>query len=208
MLDLLSPLTLAGVLWTLFVLYMLYLPGGRSLSSRPALLLLTGPLMLASVWYVSAEVDVIRTLAGGVTPLDVHYNYGQQHIVALAEALGEAGRPEYARFQLGADTLAPPAFAGFILNVNRSTVRLPRMRLLITVMISVYFFSVLLANTLMPVVMLSFPDNTGFVGLLYSVVPVLDLMKYSVHGLAWLTILGCWLWQGTQFLRRRWLIGR
>lgn len=158
--------------------------------------------MAGAVLFVSAEVDVIRRLAGGMDPLDVHYNYALQHIVALAEALGEVGRLEYARFQLGADTLAPPAFAGFILNVTRSTVRLPRLRTLLIVMISIYFFSVLFANSLMPLVMASYPSSDGIIGVLYRIVPVLDLAKYSVHGLAWVVIFGCWLWQAIRWSQR------
>ena len=189
---LISPLTGVGFLWSAAVFYLLYFQRGVALSSRPALLLVTGPLVVLTVIYVAGEVDAIRVLAGGIDPLDVHYGYRSPHIVELAEALGETGRWEYARFQLGADTLAPPAIAGFVLNVARTTVGFARVRTALVAMVSVYFLSVLLANSLMPLVMLSYPEREGLVGLLYGVVPVLDWMKYSVHGLAWLVILLSW----------------
>lgn len=199
--SLVSPLSVIGWAWSLGVIYLLYTQRGVQLSSRWQLLLLTGPLMVASVLFVASEVDVIRQLAGGVDPLDVHYGYGAADIETLALALGAEGRLQYAIFQLGADTLAPPAFAGFILNVTRASVAYAGVRSILTWLISVYFFSVLLANTLMPLVMLQFPDAGGFVGSLYSVVPVLDWLKYSSHGLGWLLIFGSWLAMGVKRLR-------
>lgn len=198
---LLSPLTIVGLLWSLAVIWMLYFEKGRAFSSKSWVLLITAPLVFLTVPYVAGEVDVIRQLAGGVDPLDVHYAYASHHIVELAEGLGESGRWEYARFQLGADTLAPPAFAGFILNVTRVTVSFPRVRALLVVLISIYFFSVLAANTLMPLVMLNYPENSGVYALLYQLLPVLDFMKYSVHALAWLIIFSSYL--GWTFLQLR-----
>lgn len=192
-LALLSPLTVLGAVWTVATFYLLYTEKGCQLSSRRELLLLSGPLMLLSVFYVASEVDVIRVLAGGVDPLDVHYGYTAVHISQLAEALGDTGRRTYAAFQLGADTLAPPAFACFILNVSRSSVSFPAVRKVLTVVISIYFISVLAANTLMPLVMISYPEKQGFVGALYVVVPILDLIKYSIHALGWLIIVSSWL---------------
>lgn len=189
---LLSPLTGVGALWSLATLFLLYVERGKALTRDPRLLLVTGPLMALAVSYVAAEVDVIRTLAGGLDPLDVHLGYAAEEIVILAEALGASGRRAYAAFQLGADTLAPPAFACFILNITRSTVRLDRARRVLVALISVYFFSVLAANALMPLVMLSYPDQSGALGVLYTVAPILDSLKYGSHGIAWLIVLGCW----------------
>jgi hypothetical protein len=187
-----SPLTVVGVLWTLATVFLLLSGKGIALTRQPRLLFLTTPLMLLSVIYVASQAAVIGSLAGGLAPLDVHLGYRTADLTAFAEALGEDGRRAYAAFQLGADTLAPPGIACFILNVSRSTVRSERTQSLLVVIIGTYFLSVLAANTLMPVVMLNYPDRSGWLGGLYSLVPLLDLIKYSTHGLVWLIIVGGW----------------
>jgi hypothetical protein len=68
----------------------------------------------------------------------------------------------------------------------------------------VYFVSVLIANSLMPVIILNYPAQDGLVlSTLYWLIPLCDTVKYSVHGLAWLTILTAWLWQLVGMLRGR-----
>jgi hypothetical protein len=68
----------------------------------------------------------------------------------------------------------------------------------------VYFVSVLIANSLMPVIILNYPAQDGLVlSTLYWLIPLCDTIKYSVHGLAWLTILTAWLWQLVGMLRAR-----
>jgi hypothetical protein len=60
----------------------------------------------------------------------------------------------------------------------------------------VYLASVLIANTLMPVIILNYPTRDGLVlTTLYWLVPLCDTIKYSVHGLAWLIILAAWVKQ-------------
>ena len=102
--------------------------------------------------------------------------------------MGDSGRIQYAYFRLGLDTLAPPAIAGFVLTVGRSTMSFAMARRALTVILSVYFFSVLLANALMPVLMLNYPAQNGFYGLLHAVLPVLDGAKYASHAVAWVLI--------------------
>jgi hypothetical protein len=56
--------------------------------------------------------------------------------------------------------------------------------------------SVLIANSLMPVIILNYPVQDGLVlSTLYWLIPLCDTIKYSVHGLAWLIILFAWLKQ-------------
>jgi hypothetical protein len=64
--------------------------------------------------------------------------------------------------------------------------------------------SVLIANTLMPVIILNHPSQDGVVLLtLYWLVPICDTVKYSVHGLAWLIIVIVWLRQLASMLMAR-----
>ena len=125
-------------------------------------------------------------------------------MAALAEAFGPEGRRAYAAFQLGADSLAPPAFACFLMAVFRSTVRLPLSLTVLSVLAFVYFTSVLLANALAPVVMLAYPQSDGaLLSTLYAAVPQFDFVKYAAHGAAWLVILVSWIAQALQALRRK-----
>jgi hypothetical protein len=68
----------------------------------------------------------------------------------------------------------------------------------------VYLVSVLIANTLMPVIILNYPAQDGVVlSTLYWLVPFCDTVKYSVHGLAWLIIVTAWLFQLAGILMAR-----
>ena len=189
MMDLLSFNTVLGFVWSVAIFYLLYAEKGVQISSSKWFLLFTVPAAYLVIPAVSAQVNVLTLAAGGVQTLDVHIGYNSGHISEFAEALGEAGRQQYARFQLGLDTLAPPAIAGFVLNVGRITVPFAKVRKLLTVIVSVYFISVLCANALMPVIMLNFPGTEVVFSILYIVVPLLDGTKYATHALAWVLIL-------------------
>lgn len=201
MADLLSFNTALGFVWTIGIFYLLYADKGVQISSSRWLLLVTAPAAFLVIPAVSAEVNALALVAGGVRTLDVHIGYNSGHISEFAVALGEAGRQQYAWFQLGLDTLAPPAIAGFVLNVGRSTVSFAKARKLLTVIISVYFVSVLFANALMPVIMLNYPEQEGVLSLLYILVPLLDGTKYATHALAWLVILLSLLTSFYQWIR-------
>jgi len=189
MLALLSPVSALGFFWSIAVIYLLYTERGELISSSKWIVLATAPAAYIVIPLVSADVDRLTQLAGGVRTLDIHLWYNAGDIREFANALGEAGRQQYAYFQLGLDTLAPPAIAGFVLTVGRSIIEFPQARKGLTVILSVYFFSVLLANALMPVLMLGYPDQDGIFAILHVLLPVLDGAKYATHGLAWLVIL-------------------
>ncbi|MEP4486725.1 MAG: hypothetical protein ABJ013_13910 [Halioglobus sp.] len=201
--DLYSLHTVVGLFWSIAIVYLLYTARGVAISSSKWLLPVTTGLVYLSIPAVAAQVDALTVLAGGVQTLDGHIGYGSAHITEFAEALGPDGRWQYAYFQLGLDTLAPPAFAGFVLNVGRATISYPMIRRLLTVLVSIYFFSVLIANALMPVYMLAYPNEGGVYSLLYAVLPVLDGVKYGCHGVLWLLVFGAWLYWCSQFLYTR-----
>lgn len=203
MVDLLSFNTALGFVWTIAVFYLLYTERGVQISSSKWLLLVTGAAAYVVIPAVSAQVDALTLVAGGVQTLDVHIGYNSGHISEFAGALGESGRQQYAFFQLGLDTLAPPAIAGFVLNVGRSTVSFAKVRELLTIIISVYFISVLFANALMPVIMLNYPEEQGVLSVLYVLVPLLDGTKYATHALAWVVILLSALTSSYQWIRGR-----
>lgn len=186
--------TTIGFIWTIAILWILYSARGARISSEPILI----PAALFAAYFtlpvVVADIAVLTKMAGGITTLDVHVGYQSEDITAFAVALGESGRFQYAQFQLGVDTLAPPALAGVMLVVGRSTIKQPETRRLITILVSIYFISVLLANALMPVYMLNFPDVGGHLStILYFLLPILDGIKYALHAVFWLVIILAWL---------------
>jgi hypothetical protein len=194
--SLYSVISLTGLAWTLLTLFLMFSPTGQRLLSNPLGIVIAAAALFPSLWYVTSQIKVLTALTGGVRPLDVQFAYHQPEIVQFAQALKEGGRRMYAQFQLGADTLAPPGFCCFLMCVYRSTVRPRVVRTLCDGMAFVYLVSVLLANTLMPVIILNYPAQDGPVlSTLYWLVPLCDTIKYSVHGLAWLVILTTWIWQ-------------
>lgn len=201
--SLYSQATFIGFVWTLVVLFLLYTKKGVELSSSKWLLPLTFAAAYIAVPMVAADVDALTQLAGGVATLDGHIGYSSSDITAFAIALGEAGRVEYAYFQLGMDTLAPPAFAGFLINVVRSTVAFERAKKILVVLVSIYFFSVLFANALMPVYMLNYPSEDSMSAFLFVLLPALDGIKYGTHAIAWLAIISCWCtWAVNKYFSR------
>lgn len=199
-----SGLTFVGLVWTLLTFWLMFSAKGRALLTNPWMIIVAFAALVPSIWYVVHEVKGLAAIAGGVPPLDVQYGYGRPEIVEFADALGPDGQLTYARFQLGADTLAPPAFACFLMAVFRSSVRLRPSLFVLTVLSFAYFVSVLIANTFMPVIIMNYPaDEGGMLPALYAIVPICDLIKYSTHGLAWLTIFGSWIWQCAAWLLQR-----
>ena len=162
--------------------------------------------MLISVKIVVADMSALTTIAGGLTPLDGRFLYGSQDIIEFAEALGKDGRAEYAAFQLGTDALAPPAFACFYLNMIYATIKFKWVRQTLTGVLFVYFVAVLITNNATPVVFLQYPSQPGIVGWLYSLLPVLDAMKYVLgHLTQWLGLVSCWLFSlGFICIKNRW----
>jgi len=192
-LSLYSPASLLGLIWSAAIFYLLYSDRGMRVSSSRWAVAVAFVAAYFSIPLVVVEVDALTQVAGGVPTLDGHLFYGSSDIPVFADGLGEAGRVRYALFQLGLDTLAPAAFAGFMLTVGRSTVPFERVRRLLTLLVSVYFFSVLFANALMPVYMLNYPAQDALSSVLYSLLPILDGLKYAAHGVVWLVILGSWV---------------
>lgn len=199
-----SWLTIIGAIWSVLTYWLMFSQKGKSLLANPVFIIVAAAAMVPSIWYVSAEIFRLTELSGGIRPLDAQYGYGVPQIHELALGFGAEGRAEYATFQLGADALAPPAFACFLMAVYRSTVQSKLIQLILTVLVFTYFTSVLIANTFTPVIFHNYPDaETGVLPLLYTIIPICDLAKYSTHGIAWLIILGTWIWQVVS-----WGIGR
>ena len=202
--SLYSGISLIGLAWTLLTLFLMFSPTGKRLLSNPLGIVIAAAALFPSLWLVTSQMKVLTALTGGIAPLDAQFGYHQREIVQFAQALNEGGRKMYAQFQLGADTLAPPGFCCFLMCVYRSTVRSQVVRTLCEAMAFVYLVSVLIANTLMPVIILNYPAKDGLVlSTLYWLIPLCDTIKYSVHGLAWLTIVTAWLWQLVGMLRAR-----
>ena len=202
--SLYSGISLIGLAWTLLTLFLMFSPTGKRLLSNPLGIVIAAGALFPSLWLVTSQMKVLTALTGGISPLDAQFGYHQPEIVQFAQALNEGGRKLYAQFQLGADTLAPPGFCCFLMCVYRSTVRSQVVRTLCDAMAFVYFVSVLIANSLMPVIILNYPAQDGLVlSTLYWLIPLCDTIKYSVHGMAWLTILTTWLWQLVGMLRAR-----
>lgn len=197
-----SSLTLLGWVWSVVTFWLMFAPRGRTLLSNPWLIMPAAALLAGSLAFVMREMGMLSMIAGGLTPLDGLLGYGIDEVRAFASALGESGRADYARFQLGADALAPPAFACFLMAVYRSTIRSQKIQTLLTAITFIYFTSVLIANTFMPVIMQNYPEaEAGPLPLYYAIIPKLDLIKYSSHGLAWLIIFATWIWQILHRLR-------
>jgi len=202
--SLYSAISLIGLAWTLLTLFLMFSPTGQRLLSNPLGIVIAAAALFPSLWAVTSQIKVLTALTGGIAPLDVQFGYHQPEIVQFAQALNEGGRKMYAQFQLGADTLAPPGFCCFLMCVYRSTVRSQVVRTLCDGMAFVYLVSVLIANSLMPVIILNYPAQDGLaLSTLYWLIPLCDTIKYSVHGLAWLTIVTAWLWQLVGMMRAR-----
>ena len=194
--SLYSVISLIGSAWTLLTFFLIFSAQGQRWQSNPLSIAIAAAALVPSLWLVTSQLKVLTDLAGGIPPLDVQFGYSQQQIAQFADALGEDGRKAYAQFQLGSDTLAPPAFCCFLMCMYRSTVRSVAVRAYCTALAFVYLVSVLIANTFMPVIILNYPSQDGSVlSTLYWLVPICDMVKYSVHGLAWFIIVTAWLWQ-------------
>ena len=202
--SLYSVISLIGLAWTLLTFFLMFSAQGQRWQSNPLSIAIAAAALAPSLWLVTSQIKVLTDLAGGIPPLDVQFGYSQQQIAQFADALGEDGRKAYAQFQLGTDTLAPPAFCCFLMSVYRSTVRSVTMRVYCTALAFVYLVSVLIANTFMPLIILNYPSQDGVVlSTLYWLVPICDIVKYSVHGLAWIIIVTTWLCQLAGMLTTR-----
>ena len=202
--SLYSVISLTGLVWTLLTFFLMFSAQGQRWQSNPLGIVIAAAALAPSLWFVTSQIKVLTDLAGGIPPLDVQFGYHQQQITQFADALGEGGRKAYAQFQLGPDTLAPPGFCCFLMSVYRSTVRSAAVRAYCSALAFVYLVSVLIANTLMPVIILNHPAQDGVVlSTLYWLVPICDTVKYSVHGLAWLIILAAWITQLTGLVTAR-----
>lgn len=196
--------SLVGFTWSMLTYWLMFSHRGRQLLANPWVILVAAIAMIPSIWYVTSEVGMLTKLSGGVLPLDAQYGYGRAEIAAFANGLGADGRDVYAAFQLGADTLAPPAFVCFLMSVFRSTVKRRIPLIICAVLAFIYFTSVLLANTLMPVIIIQFPkDNGALLSALYVAVPIFDWVKYSSHALTWLVIILAWMWQLVGWVQSR-----
>lgn len=199
-----STFSVIGLLWSLLTYWLMFSKRGQDLLSNPWAVVVTACAMIPSIWYVTEQVGMLTNLSGGIPPLDVQFGYGKSEISTFADALGAEGRMTYAVFQLGADALAPPAFACFLMSVFRSTVKRQIPLRICTILAFIYFTSVLLANTLMPVMIIHFPEDCGpLLTALYSSVPVMDWLKYSAHALTWIVIFLAWIWQGIGWFKSR-----
>ncbi|MEZ0374095.1 MAG: hypothetical protein ACAI44_33700 [Candidatus Sericytochromatia bacterium] len=190
--DLLHALISAlGLTWTGNVLLLLlnpkYRDRSRQILAQPAAPLICAGLLALSLWLVTGQIAQIEALAGGMRILDARLHYSPAQAIAFAEALGAAGRAEYALFQLSFDTLAPPAFASFVASIAWLVLRGRWLGFCLGVILF-YLACVLSANALMPVFMLSYPGQ-GWTQKLVQLVPWLDTFKYLSHALAWLVIL-------------------
>ena len=202
--SLYSVISLIGLAWTLLTFFLMFSAPGQRWQSNPLSIAIAAAALAPSLWLVTLQIKVLTDLAGGIPPLDVQFGYSQQQIAQFADALGEDGRKAYAQFQLGTDTLAPPAFCCFLMSVYRSTVRSATVRAYCMALAFVYLVSVLIANTFMPVIILNYPSQDGsMLSTLYWLVPICDMVKYSVHGLAWLIIVTAWLRQLAGMLTAR-----
>lgn len=199
-----SFISLVGFAWSILTYWLMFSQRGRNLLTNPWTILVAAAAMIPSIWYVTSEVGMLTELSGGIPPLDAQYGYGRAEIAAFANGLGADGRTIYAAFQLGADTLAPPAFVCFLMSIFRSTVKLKIPLMICAVLAFIYFTSVLMANTLMPVIIIHFPEDSGpLLSVLYGAVPVMDWLKYSSHALTWLVIFLAWVWQFIGWMRSR-----
>ncbi len=199
-----STFSVIGLFWSLLTYWLMFSKRGQGLLSNPWSIVVTACAMIPSIWYVTEQVGMLTKLSGGIPPLDVQFGYGKSEIYTFADALGAEGRMTYAVFQLGADALAPPAFVCFLMSVFRSTVKRQIPLRICAILAFIYFTSVLLANTLMPVIIMHYPEDSGpLLTALYSSVPVMDWLKYSAHALTWIVIFLTWIVQGAGWLKSR-----
>lgn len=159
-----------------------------------------------SIYLVLTEVKYIeRVLPDNIHLLDIRYGYTSSDVLILANLLGMNGRYEYAKFQIGTDTLAPPGFVGFISSVVLSTVKNRAIFSTCIVIIWFYLTSVLLANALTPIFILNYEyyisnsSGDSFLQLLLKMllflIPWFDYLKYSSHAIAWLLVFLDWILQ-------------
>ena len=197
-----SKFSLIGLIWTIFTFYLMFSKNGQVWLANPISLVFSGIALSLAITTVTGEISQLMLLSQGVKPIDVIFNYGAAEITQFANALDAAGRRSYAMFQLGQDALAPPAFCCLLMSVYRSTVQSETIKKICNFFAFSYLVSVLLANNLMPVIMLNFPDKGGItLGLLYYWVPMLDIIKYSSEAIAYVLAIGAWLWQIVYSLR-------
>ncbi len=190
---------IVGFSWTIFLIYLLVTAKGKQLLSNPRLIVFWIAALGLALNRVLSEIAEIETLAGGLRILDAHIGYGRDHIRQFAEALDEKGRVAYAIFQLGADTLAPPGFASLMASVSHSTLKNQTILKFCKTTIWLYLISVLLANALMPVIMLNYPTtDTFFLQFLWYAVPFLDSAKYGLHFTTWILIFTGWVLSRTK----------
>jgi hypothetical protein len=191
-----SLFTIIGFIWTILALWLMFTLKGKELLSQPPLVLLTGAALAITIWIVMREIHTLTSIAGGLRPLDIQFFYGKVDIMEFGKALGVEGRNNYMAFQLGQDSLAPPAFCCFLMSFYRSFIRSQRVQHICTGLAFVYIFSAFLANNLMPLIIMYFPDDHGFfLTILYSLVPALDAIKYSTNGIAWLLVISTLMFQ-------------
>lgn len=183
-----------GFSWTILLIYLLVTAKGKQILSNPRFIAFWVAALGLALNRVLSEIAEIEEITGGLRILDAHIGYGRNHIIQFAEALGEKGRVIYAIFQLGADTLAPPGFASLMASVSHSTLKSKTILRLCKTTIWTYLISVLLANALMPVIMLNYPiRDTFFLQSLYFALPILDNAKYAFHFITWIMIFTGWI---------------
>ena len=188
--------SLFGLAWTGLSFYLMFSSHGRRWLADPKIIVVAAIALGLMLWIVLAQIKLLTLMAAGIPPLDVQFGYSIADIAAFANALGLDGRLAYARFQLGQDTLAPPAFVCFLMCVYRSTVVSAMAKKVCDRLALAYFVAVLLANNLMPVMILNYPSTDGLLlSALYQLIPLCDAIKYSLHGATWLVIVAAWLRQ-------------
>lgn len=181
--------TMVGASWTVLVVALLV--RGRERLAAWQVCVGCGVMLGIALWRVLLDINALEQIAG-LQVLDMRFAYSSADIETFALALGEAGRWRYAAFQLGIDTWAPPAFAGFAASVACATLPI-RWAWVVRCCLGAYLAAVVPANALMPIVMLTYPEETAWQGVLISVVPWLDFAKHSLHLLSWGIIVCGWL---------------
>jgi hypothetical protein len=181
--------TIVGFTWTAAVGGLFLTEKGRSFLSSYKVAGLFFILLGITLLKVTAEISVVQQMAGGLKILDTRIGYTTDDVLNFAFNLGEKGREQYAAFQFGIDTWAPPAFACFVSSVAFTVLSRERAGNCLK-LVFLYLTCAVLANALMPVIMLNY-ENTGvpLIALLLKAVPWLDFLKYLIHFTAWLYIL-------------------
>jgi hypothetical protein len=182
-------ITITGFVWTVAAIILLLTEKGRLFLSSYKTVALFFVLLIVTLLKVLTEISIVEQMAHGLKILDTRLNYNPKDVLAFAVSLGEAGRLKYAAFQLGTDTLAPPAFACFVSSVAFTF--LPREKAVSCLkLIFIYLFCAVSANALMPIVMLNFSSvSYAPVSVLLNIVPWLDFLKYQFHIYTWLFII-------------------